>query len=178
MTRLSIHQPRSFIGAYAVLPFLLVSLVDVLPLEGIRPRQLVLPCVLGSILVLVVWIELVRGKRFVTIDADSGLVDVHGVSAFFVAKRRTLPLAQFASVVSYLVPTQSLRRNVLELVTAEGGQALMLASYPCGRGKVRQWISPTQSESSEARQFRQIIASECGIHDGGFVGVRMVGAQI
>lgn len=179
MTRLSIHQPCSFIGVYAVLPFLLVSLVDVLPLADVQLRQLVLPGVLGSILVLFAWVELVRGRRLVTIDTDCGLVEVHSVSALFSSKKRTLPLAQFASVVSYLVPGKSAsRENRLELVTAKGGQALMLASYTPGRGKVRRWFFPSEGEAPEARRLRQIIASECGVRDAGFLGVRMVGAQV
>ena len=178
MTRISVSQPRSFLAAYALLPFLLFSLVEAFPLAHMQALQIVLPGVLGGALILAIWVELVRGKGLVTIDTNSGLVEVHGVSVFFVPKKRTLPLARFASVVSYLVPNQSFGKNVLELVTVEGGQALRLASFPPGPGTMRSWVFPSPGESSEARQFRHLIASECGIRDGGFLGVRLVGAQI
>lgn len=176
MHRLAVSQPRNFLAPVVAAVFLPIGLLKVLPLDGIRLSQLAFPLAILLYIFIRVWVEVVRGRRVAEIDAESGRVLIHSVSLLLRQKTSSFALTEFGSVRSYMTPGE-FSKNVLELVTTAGGEALLLAWFNPGADK-RKWLIPGEIESSEATKLRASISNEFGLRDDGFLGVRWVGKQI
>jgi hypothetical protein len=91
MPRISISQPRNFLPPAILALFLPLWFLNVLPLDGIRLSQLGFPLALLTLIVVVIWIEVVRGRRFAVIDGENGRVLIQTVSLLLRQKTTTTP---------------------------------------------------------------------------------------
>lgn len=91
-------------------------------------------------------------------------------------KTTTFKLSEFGSVRSYIT-SEKFSKNVVELVTVAGGEALLLVWFYPDADK-RKWFVPGEVESIKATKLRVSISKVSGLRDDGFLGVRSVGKQI
>ena len=176
MTRIAITQPRDYSVVIILALFVPLWFLTVLPLSGIQLSQLAFPLLVLLYIAIRVWVEVVRGRRVVVIDDESGRVEVHTVSPLLRQKLSSVSLCEFGSVRSYLTPGK-FTKNRLELVTNSGGESLLLGYFPPASDR-RKWLIPSEVESQEVSRLRNQISQESGLKDGGFLGFRMVGKEL
>ncbi len=176
MTRIAITQPRYFFAPVICALFLPFLFLKVMPLDGIRLSQLGFPLAMLSYIIFRIWVEVVRGRKVAVIDGEHGRVLIHTVSVLLRHKTTTFALSEFASVRSYIT-MEKFSKNVVELVTVAGGEALLLVWYYPDADK-RKWLIPGEVESIQATNLRASICKVSGLRDDGFLGVRLVGKQI
>lgn len=171
------HKP-SYLGVYVMLTLAAFSSLPLLFGEVPGPGNIVGVATAFSIAVLFAWTNLVGSKRSVEIDPDSKVVVIRKVSAFLRPRCIQYPLDRFGSVRSYLVNGGRVVYNIVELVTKEGGRALMVGSFePASKAKSFTSI-PVDDESEQAAALRADIAAATKLKDSGFLGVQMIGAQM
>jgi hypothetical protein len=167
----------SYISVYAILAVLAFATVPELALGGLSKELLVASVVLVALAALVYWVKLVQRHRWCEIAPHANQVTVHSVSPFFSARKQHYPLSQFGSVRSYITPGR-FARNRVELVSKAGGEALLVAWFAPSNGARSFWSTPTEAESPKAASVREAIANQCALVDNGFLGTKLVGAQI
>jgi hypothetical protein len=176
MSRISITQPSYFVAPAIFSLFIPLWFLKVMPLDGIRISQLGFPLAMLSLIAFCIWIEVVRGRRTAVVDGENGRVLIQTVSLLLRQKTTTFALSEFGSVRSYITPGRG-SKNVVELVTVAGGEALLLAWFYPGVDK-RKLFFPGETESIKAKNLRTDISKVAGLRDDGFLSVRWVGKQI
>ena len=177
MTPIRANNEVSYISVYAILAVLAIKTVPELVQGGLSNRHLTASAILVTLVSLVYWVKLIQRSRWCEIAVNANQVTVHSVSLFFSPRQRHYPLSQFGSVRSYITLGR-FTTNRVELVTQDGGEALLVACFVPSNGARSFWSIPTEAESFKAALVRESIATQCGIIDHGFLGTRLVGAEI
>ena len=177
MSTILVKQPRQF-EAIAIAAIAIPVLLFVASSPSRADWVAFAPACFAALFVVArSWIEVVRGKRYVSIGLATGDVDLHTVSALFRSRTRSWPTSSFGSIISYVTPSR-FPVNRLELVTHAGGQSLLLASFKPESSSGAEWFAPRDGESAAARSLRSSLAQQLGVQDAGFVGFRVTGAQL
>jgi hypothetical protein len=167
----------SYMSVYAILAVLAFVAVPELALGSQSKELLVASAVLATLAAIAYWVKLVQQQRWCEITPHANQVTVHSVSPFFSARKQQYPLSQFGSVRSYITPGR-FPRNRVELVTKAGGEALLVAWFTPSNGARSFWSIPTEAENPKAASARNAIANQCALVNSGFLGTRLVGAQL
>lgn len=167
----------SYMSVYAILAVLAFITVPELALGSLSKELLVASAVLATLAAVAYWVKLVQQHRWCEITPHANQVTVHSVSPFFSARKQQYPLSQFGSVRSYITPGR-FPRNRVELVTKAGGEALLVAWFTPSNGARSFWSMPTEAENPKAASARDAIANQCALVNSGFLGTKLVGAQI
>lgn len=177
MTPIRANNEVSYISVYAILAVLAFATVPELALGGLSNELLAASAILGTLAGLVYWVKLIQRGRWCEIAVHVNQVTVHSVSLFLSPRQQHYPLSQFSAVRSYITSGR-FARNRVELVTKAGGEALLVAWFAPSNGARSFWSMPTEAESPKAALVRVSIANQCGLIDHGFLGTRLVGAEI
>lgn len=176
MTRLLVKQPHSYTVPLVMTVISGVFAWSALPVFHAPAKDLAVaasPLILG---LLMAWAVAVAGRRTVEIN-DRDIV-VNSVTIFFQPRSITCDATQFGKVVSYVTPGRN-PVNRVELITKPGGEALLLCTFAPLTAASSSFLSlPTPGEAEAAAALRPRVAHACGVKDGGFLGYRMVGAQL
>jgi hypothetical protein len=117
------------------------------------------------------WIELVKTKRKVHIDAEADVVLVEEVSLLLTSRFASFPLSDFGYVGSYLFGVRS-QTNYVALIAHDRQHGVVLAEFaPSSRSK-RFFDLPSDAESVLAKGLRERVTLCCAVRDIGFLGRR------
>jgi len=177
MPSIRANNELSYISVYAILAVVAFITVPELALGNLSKELLVASMVFVALAALVYWVKLVQRHRWCEIAPHANQVTVHSVSPFLAPREQHYPLSEFGSVRSYIAPGR-FARNRVELVTKAGGEALLVAWFAPSNGARSFWSMPTEAENPKAASLREAIAKQCGLIDSGFLGTKLVGAQI
>jgi hypothetical protein len=167
----------SYVLVYMLIGALMLEALRAIALGELTKNSMVTATLFAVTALVSGWIKAVQSRRRVEIDPQTGHVTIYFVSAFFSSTQIRYPLEQFGSVRSYITIGR-FPKNYVELVTRNGGEALIVAAFAPTNGASSFWSFPTDTESAKAMHLRKEISSQCGLIDGGFLGSRMVGALI
>lgn len=177
MAPIRVHAANSYFSAYLLLGFLVATSAGALVGHEVDPAKLGAASVLGCLGFVALWVKSVQGKRWVEIDASRNQVSIRTVSPFFSPRTIHYPLSTFGAIRSYITVGRY-PRNLVELVTQSGGEALLVAVLPPSNGAKSFWSMPSETENSQAATLRQQIAAYASLMDQGFLGSRLTGAQL
>ncbi len=68
--------------------------------------------------------------------------------------------------------------NRLELLTVSGEESLLVTAFTPANAARSFWDIPSEVESPDATRLRKEITEATGLRDGGFLGIRLAGAQL
>ncbi len=177
MTTIRIKHKSSYVTAYVFLTFIAILLIKSILNETIEKADLFVIYVAGCMAAISWWVKFTQAKRWIEIDATLNKVVVHRKSVLFVSKITEHPLDEFSAVRSFITPGRH-PMNQVELVTKSGGEALEVASLQPASIAKSFFSVPVDSENNEAAALRTEIAYHTNLADHGFLGTRMIGAQI
>lgn len=173
---LQIRQRASYLTAYVAFAFLLVTLPFALPI-GATAGSWILPAAWLGLMFLSLWVGLVRSRRCVEFLPSERKVKVHSVSLLFRPRTQVFEMDQFGALISYVTQGR-FATNRLELRTVSGAESLLVTAFPPASGARSFWDLPSEVEAPEATRLRKEIAEATGLLDGGFLGIRLTGAQL
>lgn len=177
MEPIRVQATSSYFSACLLLGFFVIAGAAAFFGQEAAPAKLAAASVLGGLGFIALWVKSVQGKRWLEIDASLNKVSIRTVSPFFTSKTIHYPLSTFGAVRSYI--TMGLYPgNLVELVTRSGGEALLVTSLAPSNGAKSFWSMPAEAESGHAAELRQQIAAYAGLEDQGYLGTRLVGAQL
>lgn len=177
MTAIRIQHKSSYISAYILFTFIVLLAIKSLLSQSVEDADIFVSSVMFALGIVSWWVKFVQAKRWVEVDVARQKVVAHTKSLFFRSRISEYPLERFSSVRSYIAPGRY-PMNQVELVTRAGGEALEVASMQPVSIAKSFWSTPIESESKEAATLRKEIATHASLVDLGFLGTRMVGAQI
>lgn len=174
---LLIEQKSSYLAVHILLALSAASSVKLLLGGATSPADIMVPATVCAVAVVGAWANFIKSKRSIEIDIESRAVTIHKTSALLRPKRIEYPLDRFGSVRSYMTAGRY-PKSVVELVTKEGGRALMVAFFEPD-SKAKSFMSiPAEVENKEAAALREKIASLTNLRDSGYLGEQYVGAQM
>lgn len=170
---LIIRYANSLFKTAASLPFTLFSVINLFPLGTATAEGWFAFLTMLMITLVCAFTEFRDRATYLEIQSRAGKL-ILTRPYFLLFKRKYLfKIEEFSSVRSYIVTGPGKTRNLVELVTSHGGEALPVAEFPC------QWSTPSKfDESAAAKNLRRAIAQELKIEDAGFLGARWQGAYL
>lgn len=172
-----IRQPMEVFRSVIAGILMLISAIGLFPIGMASREGVVLFFLMAGVLCLTVCMELRTRGASVEINGETRLVIFRRAGALLRKKVFAYALDDFSSVRSYATPGKG-ARNLIELITLSGGEALLISSHE------PQWSSkgffsvPVMMESADAMALRKAIAAECGLKDEGYLGVRWPGVYV
>lgn len=163
-------QPR-WVLVYASLLALPVTLLFALPLNQASSLQIAIALTPAAFALGFFWIELVKAKRKVHIDAEANVVLVEDVSLLLISRSVSFPLSDFGYVGSYLFGVRS-QTNYVALIAHDRQHGVVLAEFAPSPGSKRFFDLPSDAESALAKGLREHVAVCCAVRDVGFLGRR------
>jgi len=123
------------------------------------------------------WVELVRSGDRVDLDVGQKRLILQKRTVLLVTKVSEYSIDRFSGVRSYITPGRT-PSNIVELVTKQGGEGVVVAYMEPGKAAESFFSVSAGCENMEAYLLRKQIAEKAGLVDLGYVGKRMIGAQL
>jgi hypothetical protein len=167
----------SYASVYVPLLFVAVIISTALSTGKLDKSIYYFSTILGTLAAWALWIKSVQRQRYVEFSPSQMQASVHTSSLLFSRSIKKYPLEGFGTVRSY-VTIGRFPKNRVELVTKQGGESLLVASFIPRSGARSFWSLPTAAENIEATELRNALSSQFGFTNQGFLGVKAVGAQL
>ena len=177
MSEIDVQGDVSYTSAYVLLTLPLLTFFSIFAVQSVGLKELAVLAAASSPPFIAFWSKFIQSQHRLKISVSTGEIAVQTVSAFLTTKRTVYALERFSSVRAYIEPGK-FPKNVVELVTNAGGEALFVASFEPA-SLANSFLSiPTDIENPKSTQLRRAIAQVCNLTDQGFLGQRWVGAQL
>ena len=136
----------------------------------VAPAHVVALLVLGCLLMFS-WIAVLSAARTVWFDSVRQLVVVRRRYSWLASRELSIPLQRFVAVISYLPLGENAPTVVALLEHPAFDRALRIAGFATTWRAKSFWSYPKIVENGEVEAFRQRLAEQLGLRDGGFKNV-------